>query len=78
MNSFIVLLLDVLNCTVPTEVCRTNIKQFTILYQGQKLWNSLPHSIIESNNIRSFKCLHKSYLVNLEITQLILQQGYKY
>ena len=36
---------------------RTNIKQFTILYQGPKLWNSLPHSIIESYNVRSFKRL---------------------
>ena len=24
------------------QVCRTNIKQFTILYQGPNLWNSLP------------------------------------
>ena len=23
--------------------CRTNIKQFTILHLGPKLWNSLPH-----------------------------------
>ena len=32
-------------------------KKFTILYQGLKLWNSSPHSIIVSNNKRTFKCL---------------------
>ncbi|RMX37815.1 hypothetical protein pdam_00020033 [Pocillopora damicornis] len=48
------------------QVQRTNIKQFKILYQGPKLWNSLPYSIIELNNIRSFKQLLKSYLINYE------------
>ena len=32
-------------------------KKFTILYQGLKLWNSSPHSIIVSNNKRTFKRL---------------------
>ena len=27
--------------------CRTNIKQFTILHLGSKLWNSLPHNLTE-------------------------------
>ena len=48
------------------QVQRTNIKQFTVLYQGPKLWNSLPYSIIELNNIRSFKQLLKSYLISLK------------
>ena len=54
------------------QVCRTNIKQFTILYQEAKLWNSLPHSIIESNNMKSIKQLLKSFLINLQYTQWIL------
>ena len=28
-----------------TRLCRTNLKQFTILYQGPKIWNSLPVSV---------------------------------
>ena len=28
-----------------THLCRTNLKQFTILYQGPKIWNSLPVSV---------------------------------
>ena len=35
--------------------CRTNIKQFTILYQGPKIWNSLPGSIINSSSYLNFK-----------------------
>ena len=34
-----------------SHACRT---KFTILYQGLKLWNSLPHSIIRLSNIRTF------------------------
>ena len=30
--------------------CRTNLKQFTILYQGPKVWNCLPISIISSSS----------------------------
>ena len=52
INSFIVLVLDKLSYTVLTEVCSTIIEQFTMLYQGPKLWDSLSHSVIESNNIR--------------------------
>ena len=58
-------LMNTLYYIVPTEVCRTNFKQ----YQGPRLWNPLPHSIIESDSIRSFKWLLKSYLVNLQNTQ---------
>jgi len=35
--------------------CRINIKQFIILYQGTKIWNSLPGSIIYSSNYLNFK-----------------------
>ena len=34
---------------------RTNIKQFTILYQGPKIWNSLPPYIISLTSFSSFK-----------------------
>ena len=30
--------------------CRTNIKQFTILYRGPKIWNSLPTDIINTDS----------------------------
>ena len=39
------------------HTCRTNIKKFSILYQGPKFQNSLPHSIIRSNNIRTFRVI---------------------
>ena len=35
--------------------CCTNLKQFTILYQGPKVWNSLPAPIICSPSLPSFK-----------------------
>ena len=35
--------------------CRTNIKQFSILYRGPKIWNSLPVSLINSPSISVFK-----------------------
>ncbi|RMX40133.1 hypothetical protein pdam_00002234 [Pocillopora damicornis] len=37
-----------------THLCRTNLKQFTILYQGPKIWNSLPVSITHSSNLLSW------------------------
>ena len=36
--------------------CHTNHKQFTILYQGSKIWNSFPVSVTDS---RSFPSSHK-------------------
>ena len=35
--------------------CRTNLKQFTILYQGPKIWNSLPISITGLTRFFTFK-----------------------
>ena len=35
--------------------CQTNIKQFSILYRGPKMWNSLPISLISSPSIFVFK-----------------------
>ena len=34
--------------------CRTNIKNFSILYQGPKVWNSLPDTIVSSSSISIF------------------------
>ncbi len=34
---------------------RTNLKQFTILFQCSKIWNSLPESITGSSSFSSFK-----------------------
>ena len=35
--------------------CRTNIKQFTLLYLGPKIWNSLPLSVSSSTTFAYFK-----------------------
>ena len=35
--------------------CGTNIKQFSILYRGPKIWNLLPVSLISSPSISVFK-----------------------
>ena len=35
--------------------CRTNIKQFTILFQGPAIWNALPLSIRSSPSLSTFK-----------------------
>ena len=44
--------------------CRTNIKQFSILYRGPKIWNSLPVSLINSPSISVFKKNLKNYLTD--------------
>ena len=68
----IIVLLDMPSHTVLMQAYRTNMKQFTILYQRPRLWNSLPYSIIRSNNIRIFKRLLKSYLINLHNAKKIV------
>ena len=35
--------------------CRTNLQKFEILYQGPKIWNSLPVIIISLSNFPNFK-----------------------
>ena len=45
-----------------THLCRTNLKQFTILYQGPKIWNFLPVSVTRSLNLLSFKTKMKEFL----------------
>ena len=44
--------------------CRTNIKQFTIVSQGSKLWNSLPDKIRTATSISSFKHKYKTYIID--------------
>ena len=46
-----------------THLCRTNLKQFTILYQGPKIWNSLPVSVTCSSNLLSFKMKMQEFLL---------------
>ena len=50
--------------------CRTNVKQFTILYQGPKIWNSLPGSIINSSSYLKFKKNTLGFL--LKKTELLM------
>jgi hypothetical protein len=47
-----------------THTCRTNLKQFTILYQGPKIWNSLPTNIKDSLSLYSFKKTMIEFLLN--------------
>ena len=35
--------------------CRTNIKKFTILYQGPRIWNCLPASVTNFSSFSIFK-----------------------
>ena len=46
-----------------TLKCRTNIKQFTILFLGPKIWNALPTSLIFSNSFYYFSKKFKSLLL---------------
>ena len=43
--------------------CRTNIKQFTILFQGPKIWNALPSTLTSSTSLFSFSKKFKSFLL---------------
>ena len=47
--------------------CRTNIKQFTILHLGPKVWNSLPHNLTELTSYSSFKTSLKIFLIKRAI-----------
>ena len=48
---------------------RTNSKQFTILYKGSKIWNSLSTTASRSSNRLSFKMKMQEYF-SLKITEL--------
>ena len=47
--------------------CRTNLKQFTILYQGPKIWNSLPATITCSPSVPSFKKKILGFLIKSDL-----------
>ena len=44
--------------------CRTNHKLFSILFQGPKIWNSLPNDIREKPSLTSFKTNLKNVLLH--------------
>lgn len=45
-----------------SHICRTNFKKFSILYQGPRIWNSLPVHIKTASSFQSFKQLMKLFL----------------
>ena len=45
--------------------CRTKKRQSTIIFQGPKLWNSLPSSLRDSPSVNLFKKHIKTYLLSL-------------
>ena len=44
------------------HTCRTNIKKFSILFQGPRIWNSLPNNIKNTPTFNIFKRLIKPFL----------------
>ena len=43
--------------------CRTNIKQFSVLFQGPQIWNALPSTLTSSTSLFSFSKKFKSFLL---------------
>ena len=56
--------------------CRTNIKQFTVLYFGPKIWNSLPLSVSSSTAFANFKKRLRDFLSRTFETDLSLVYSY--
>ena len=46
------------------HVYRTNVKSFTILFQGPKAWNSLPKNVINSETLSCFRKRLFNFLLN--------------
>ena len=44
------------------HTCRTNIKKFSTLFQGPRIWNSLPSNIKNAPTFNIFKCVIKPFL----------------
>ena len=44
------------------HTCRTNIKKFSILFQGPRIWNSLPSNIKSAPTFNIFKRVIKPFL----------------
>ena len=50
---------------IHTPYCRTKLRQYTVGFQGPKLWNKLPLSIVSVKSLPVFKKSVKSFLMNL-------------
>ncbi len=48
---------------IRTPLCRTNIRQFSVRFQGPKFFNLLPIDIINITSFVSFKRKLKNYLL---------------
>jgi hypothetical protein len=48
---------------IRTPLCRTNIRQFSVRFQGPKFFNSIPIDIISITSFVSFKRKLKNYLL---------------
>ena len=44
------------------HTCRTNIKKFSILFQGPRIWNSLPNNIVNVPTLNIFRRVIKPFL----------------
>ena len=47
-----------------THYCGSDLKQFTILHQGPKVWNSLPRDLTLSPRYSSFKTSLEKFLLS--------------
>ena len=45
-------------------LCRTNIRQFSVFFQGRKFFNSLSPEISGSSSLTSFKKKLKAYIID--------------
>ena len=53
---------DGLSVPFIVSCCRTNIKKFSILFQGPRIWNSLPNDIKNAPSFSIFKRVIKPFL----------------
>ena len=44
------------------HTCRANVKKFSILFQGPRIWNSLPNNIKNASTFNIFKRVIKPFL----------------
>ena len=44
------------------HTCRTNMKKLSILFQGPRMWNSLPNNIKHAPTFNIFKLVIKPFL----------------
>ena len=62
-TSFIIIILETLTHIIRSHACRTNIKQFTMLSRGPKLWNSLPDTVKNAGTLNCFRNRIRKYLL---------------